>query len=132
MSRHLLANASRQWPLAALLLAGLILATPAQAFRCGSRIITEGDTRAEVRAKCGEPVDVDRRSVWRRPVVWLHGRPYFASSDQVEIPIESWVYNLGPQKLMRRLRFEDGRVVQIETLGYGYHEHRNTSYPEQR
>lgn len=132
MSRPLFANASRQWPLAVLLLAGMLVAAPAQAFRCGSRIITEGDTRAEVRAKCGEPADVERRSVWRRPVVWLHGRPYFASSDQVEIPIESWVYNLGPQKLMRRLRFEDGRVVEIETLGYGYHEPRHSSYQESR
>jgi Protein of unknown function (DUF2845) len=32
------------------------------------------------------------------------------------------VYNLGPSKLMRRLRFEDGKLVDIETLGYGYYE----------
>lgn len=31
-------------------------------------------------------------------------------------------YNLGPQKLMRRIVFEDGAVVDIETLGYGYRE----------
>jgi hypothetical protein len=97
-------------------------AAPAHAFRCGSRIVSEGDTRAEVRAKCGEPADVERRSVWRRPVAWLHGRPYVLSTDSVEIPVESWIYNLGPRKLMRRVRFEDGRVVEIETLGYGYHE----------
>jgi hypothetical protein len=53
--------------------------------------------------------------------VWIHGRPFHVSRDLVEIPIESWVYNLGPHKLMRRVRFEDGVVVEIETLGYGYH-----------
>jgi hypothetical protein len=37
------------------------------------------------------------------------------------VSVESWIYNLGPNKLMRRIRFEDGIVVQIETLGYGYH-----------
>jgi hypothetical protein len=38
----------------------------------------------------------------------------------IEIPVDVWVYNLGPSKLMRRIRFEDGRVVAIDTLGYGY------------
>jgi hypothetical protein len=97
------------------------LATPAHAFRCGTHLVHEGDTRSEVRAKCGEPADITHRSVWRRPVVWIHGRPFHVSRDLVEIPIESWVYNLGPHKLMRRVRFEDGVVVEIETLGYGYH-----------
>lgn len=100
---------------------GLALALPAQAFRCGTRLVHEGDTRAEVRAKCGEPDDVERRSVWRRPVVWIHGRPWHLSQDLVEIPVEAWIYNLGPHKLMRRVHFEDGLVVEIETLGYGYH-----------
>jgi uncharacterized protein YvpB len=38
----------------------------------------------------------------------------------VEIPVEVWVYNLGPNKLMRRLRFEDGLLVNVDELGYGY------------
>jgi Protein of unknown function (DUF2845) len=114
-------SAQKFW-LAGALLAAALSAAPAQAFRCGSRLVSEGDTRAAVRAKCGEPADVEHRSVWRQPVVWVHGRPYHLSSDQIEIPVESWVYNLGPNKLMRRLRFEDGVVVEIETLGYGYYE----------
>ena len=40
----------------------------------------------------------------------------------IEVPVENWIYNLGPNKLMRRLRFEGGVVAEIETLGYGYHE----------
>jgi hypothetical protein len=97
---------------------------PAHAFRCGTHLVHEGDTRAEVASKCGDPTDVERRSVWRRPVFWHYGRPHYASHDVVEIPIESWIYNLGPHKLMRRVVFEDGRVKEIETLGYGYHERR--------
>jgi hypothetical protein len=38
------------------------------------------------------------------------------------VPVENWIYNLGPNKLMRRLRFEGGIVAEIETLGYGYHD----------
>ena len=38
---------------------GLIAASPSfAALRCGSRIVSEGDTRDEVAAKCGEPTDV--------------------------------------------------------------------------
>ena len=96
-------------------------ASPAYAFRCGTKLVHEGDTRAEVEAKCGAATEVETRTVWRRPVAWIHGRPYHLGFDEVEIPVELWTYNLGPNKFMRRVRFEDGRVVEIETLGYGYH-----------
>ena len=95
--------------------------TRADGFRCGTRLVVEGTTRGEVVARCGEPTDVERRSILRRPVLWRHGRPYFLSDDLVEVPVETWTYNLGPNKLMRRLRLEDGLVVEIDTLGYGYH-----------
>lgn len=106
-----------------ILIAGLALAaaSPAYAFRCGSHLVTEGATRSEVVARCGEPTEIDRRSnILRQPLVWIRGRPYSVGDALIEIPVEIWVYNLGPNKLMRRLRFEDGVLVDIETLGYGY------------
>jgi hypothetical protein len=106
-----------------LLMLGVFAAGPAHAdgFRCGTRLVLEGATRSEVSAKCGEPTEVTTmRSVYRRPVIWSNGRPYFIGEDFIEVPVESWVYNLGPNKLMRRIRFEAGVVTDIETLGYGY------------
>jgi hypothetical protein len=91
----------------------LAAASPAFAFRCGSHLITEGDTRSEVIAHCGEPTEVESRSAILRP--------YTVGDSFVEVPVDVWVYNLGPNKLMRRLRFEDGKLVDIETLGYGYY-----------
>jgi hypothetical protein len=106
---------------AAVLVLGLLASSPAFAFRCGSKLVVEGDTRGEVLAKCGEPTDIIAlRSVFRRPMIWTNGRPYYIGTDYMEVPVESWVYNLGPNKLMRRLRFEDGVVADIETLGHGY------------
>ena len=102
---------------------GLLVASTAVAdgFRCGTRVITEGATRSEVASKCGEPTDVvNERSIFRRPVVWGYGRPMYVGEDAIEIPVEIWTYNLGPNKLMRRIRFEGGVVTLIETLGYGY------------
>jgi Protein of unknown function (DUF2845) len=102
------------------LVLALAAAAPAYAFRCGTKLVTEGDTRSQVIAKCGEPTEVERRSTFREPVVIVGGRAFRGGLGLVEIPIEFWVYNLGPSKLMRRIRFEDGVVVEIETLGYGY------------
>jgi hypothetical protein len=103
------------------LVLALAAAAPAYAsFRCGSKLVNEGDTRGQVIAKCGEPTEVDRRTVLREPIVWVGGRAYRSSIGLAEVPVEFWIYNLGPSKLMRRLVFEDGKVVDIETLGYGY------------
>jgi hypothetical protein len=108
---------------ALLVVLGLLACSPAFAFRCGSKIVVEGDTRDQVVSKCGQPTDiVSLRSVFRRPMIWSHGRPYYIGTDYMEVPVESWIYNLGPNKLMRRLRLEGGVVVEIETLGYGYFE----------
>jgi hypothetical protein len=105
---------------ALLLLLGCLASSPAFAFYCGTKLIHEGQTRGEVRAKCGEPAEIEVRSILRRPVSWIGGTPVFVGSDFVEIPVEFWTYNFGPNKLMRRLRFEGGDLVEIETLEHGY------------
>jgi hypothetical protein len=106
--------------LAALL---LTIAVPASAdgMRCGSKLMSQGDPRAKVRQFCGEPTDVQTRSILRRPTFNFGGRIYSYGDGYVEVPVEIWTYNLGPYKLMREIRFVDGRVEDIETLGYGYH-----------
>lgn len=105
-----------------LILAGLATTAHADAMRCGSRLVSEGDTRSQVRAMCGEPSDVQTRTILRRPYYDFHGRLIYFGDGLIEIPVEVWTYNFGPYKLMRRVRFVDGQVEEIETLGYGYHE----------
>jgi hypothetical protein len=106
--------------LAALL---LMVAVPASAdgLRCGSKLVSTGDPRAKVRQFCGEPTDVQTRAILRRPTFGFGGRIYSYGDGFVEVPVEIWTYNFGPYKLMRQIRFVDGRVEDIETLGYGYH-----------
>ncbi len=99
-----------------------LLAAPAWAFRCGNRLVTEGDTQESVRAKCGNPSEVRRQQLLRPAVIWRYGRPFRVGNGAIEVTGESWIYNLGPNRFMRRVRFEVGVVVEIETLGYGYHE----------
>lgn len=96
-------------------------AARADSLRCGNRLVVEGTTRGEVTAWCGAPAEVQERHVLRPPVVWYYGRPVrVAGAGYLEVRIETWTYNLGPNKLMRRVTIEDGEVTGIETLGYGY------------
>jgi hypothetical protein len=80
---------------------------------CGDRIISTGDTKSDVLAKCGEPF-------------------YRTSHDEevrerlddnldrnIIVTIEEWTYNFGPQRFMRIVTFRNGRVVDVRTGNYG-------------
>jgi len=94
----------------------LAAAAPAHAFRCGSRIITTGDHAEKLLRYCGEPVSVQTR-VLQLPYV-RDRRPYPGIID--EVVVEEWIFNRGPQHLMRSVRLENGFVAEIKSLGYGY------------
>ena len=70
----------------------VLAASPAfAAIRCGTQLVSEGDTRSEVAAKCGEPTEiVTEKSVFRRPVIWSGGRPYYIGEDSIEIQVEAF------------------------------------------
>jgi hypothetical protein len=95
-------------------------AVQADTFQCGTALVSTGDTRDQVMAKCGNPSDVERSSVFIQSTAWVNGVPVSAGNSMIEVPVELWLYNFGPTQLMRRVRFESGRVVLIEILGYGY------------
>jgi hypothetical protein len=106
---------------AAMFLLAFAAPVSADAMRCGSKLVSNGDTRAKVRQMCGAPTDVQTRTILRRPYYDFHGRLVYFGDGLIEIPVEIWTYNFGPYKLMRRVRFFDGLVEDIDTLGYGYH-----------
>ena len=95
-------------------------AAAADSFRCGSRLITDGDSTDKVEALCGPPSSIQRHEILARRYHWFRGRPYYSSLEPEPIQVEYWTYNLGSRKLMRRLKFEDGLLVDIETLSHGY------------
>jgi hypothetical protein len=93
----------------------------AQAMECGNKLITRGDTSSEVAARCGNPTHVEHSVITRSAAgSWINGQWVQSGGSQVEISVEVWLYNLGPDKFMRQIRFEDGHVVKIETLDYGF------------
>jgi hypothetical protein len=104
----------------AALLAPLLLplGASADALRCGSKIISEGDPIEKVLEYCGEPVATKRTWITRQPRYEYGGQeiPFPGSED---VPVDLWTYDFGANKLMRRIRFVAGKVDSIETLEHG-------------
>jgi len=88
--------------------------------RCGTKLMTDGDPAAKVEALCGPPESIERREILRN---YGYHRGY-AINSAYEVSVEIWTYNFGPHKLMYRLRFEDGLLVDVDTLTHGYHSSR--------
>jgi hypothetical protein len=110
----------------------LLTSTSAFGFRCGRKIVTENMHEAQVLRACGNPTTSRhmgyavraayvpvRRSV--SPGLTVENFPGYGRFVE-EVALTEYVYNFGPRKLMRRLMFEGGILVKIETIGYGYRE----------
>jgi hypothetical protein len=100
---------------AASMLPGLALA---DTMRCGSKLISEGDTQDEVLQYCGEPAEQRRTWIVRQPRFEVGGQEYSFKGEE-EVPVDLWTYDFGPNKLMRRVRMVAGKVDSIETLEHG-------------
>lgn len=105
--------------------AALAFAGPAAAdsMRCGTKLMTDGDPVDKVQSYCGPPASIERREILRP---WGYQRGVTVHSTY-EVSVEIWTYNFGPNKLMYRLRFEDGLLVDVDTLSHGYHSSLNGS-----
>jgi len=107
---------------------GLMLFSDAWALRCGNRIIQEGMSEARVIQLCGDPFTtrflgyVLRPYVVKRPsgIGGLSARRHVYGGFHQELAVTEMLFNFGPRKLMRRIRFEGGLVTSIETAGYGH------------
>lgn len=86
--------------------------------RCGTVLVSLGDTKLETLLKCGEPVWRETLAGGCCPGSYLRraGGRFKTYSGF----FEEWTYNFGPQQFMRILRFQNGRLVDIELGEYGY------------
>ena len=90
----------------------LMLSVPclaASSLRCGNKVISVGDTKAQVLAKCGEPLLVEAGTVEKRS----RQRTGTASAEQ-------WTYNFGPSKFMKILTFRGSKLMRIEDGDRGF------------
>lgn len=101
------------------------------AFRCGTSLVSEGDTKPEVIQKCGEPDYIDS---WEEVRISrdfpssrendLKTRSYRSYREPIlvkeYVAIDVWTYNLGSNRFTRYLSFENGILREITTGKRGY------------
>lgn len=101
------------------------------AFRCGTALVNLGDRIPEVIQKCGEPDYIDS---WQEerisrdyssprefdPKTYYYRRNRKPLLVKEFVTIDIWTYNLGPNRFIRYLTFENGILTEITTGDRGY------------
>ncbi|MEW6663609.1 MAG: DUF2845 domain-containing protein [Thermodesulfobacteriota bacterium] len=84
----------------------LLLGSPSPSagdtFRCGSNLVSVGDTMGKVVLTCGNPS-------------WKDSVGYSGGLQEIQI----WYYNCGTDDFLYALHFLGGRLQRIESQGYG-------------
>jgi hypothetical protein len=99
----------------------------ADGMRCGTRLISAGDSTYAVKSRCGDPQDATRRvetRTERRRVRVPCGPNNEARCDRVQevsadVVVDEWTYDFGPQRFVHYLTFLDGKLARVETGSYG-------------
>lgn len=72
---------------------------------------------AEVEAKCGEPAQKRHSTI---PAKYKNRwGEWIIDNSETGSEVDEWVYDFGPNKLMVQVRFLDGALQDVKTLGYG-------------
>ena len=93
----------------------LYLPLPVHAFRCGSGLVSVGDSKGKVLIECGKPTFKDKvadRETRRRTGTKKTGAKTTKS-------VEQWTYNCGKDDFIYVLTFEGGKLIREETDGRG-------------
>ena len=88
-------------------------------FRCGAGLIEIGDGREAVVSRCGEPDEVQR---WEEDPNSYISQIYDYELERYRLPklvkgpirMERWTYDLGSNRFIRYLYFQNGRLYKIE------------------
>lgn len=98
---------------------GLFAMSDAYAFRCGTSLALKGDHLIEILKKCGEP---DYKEKYSKQGFGFHQIHPVLSLQRTygTIVVEVWTYNRGPHRFIQQLKFENGFLKEIKSLGYGF------------
>lgn len=107
----------------------LSLAAPAYAdgMRCGTKLVSDGDSPYQVRNVCGNPDQAVSRVELRTVSQWVDGPCLYRGQVRcgqmvqytIQVQVDEWLYDFGPTQFIRNLVFEDGRLIRLYTGAYG-------------
>lgn len=75
----------------------------ADSYRCGQKIVRDGDTSGELLRICGEPRHRDRGKAWVK-----------VNGSLREVSVQRWYYKKSARSLERIVMIHKGRIAAIE------------------
>ncbi|HPC85149.1 MAG TPA: DUF2845 domain-containing protein [Smithellaceae bacterium] len=92
-----------------------LAAGDALAFRCGSGMVSTGDSKARVLIVCGKPTAKEKQVDKNKTFKTAGKKKIKKSAGRAEV----WYYNCGSQDYIYALTFEDGILKKEDTEGKG-------------
>jgi hypothetical protein len=86
----------------------------AETLDCNGGIVSVGDSRVDLLAKCGEPDAKDQH------YEEISERLDSVTKRKLIVAVDVWTYNYGPSQLIRIVTMKNGRIAEIQAGGYGY------------
>lgn len=83
-------------------------------FACNENVVSLGFNKAEVLIKCGKPTWTSNSTQH------IIDNAYTPLETRFSTATEQWIYNFGPNRLVRILTFENGRLTHVDASDYGY------------
>lgn len=93
----------------------------ADMMRCETgRVVSSGDTTADVLTRCGEPTQQESRRDCPKPRASKSRAGRQRSFHETDcVTVDTWTYDFGPRRLVQALIFKNNRLEAIQTHGYG-------------
>ena len=86
----------------------------AWAFRCGSGLVSDGDSKTQVMVTCGKPTSKEKSCENRQYTTTTN-----KNSRKCGKKLEVWYYNCGYNDFIYKLTFENGKLIDETTEGRG-------------
>jgi len=89
------------------------------AFRCGSGLVTSGDTKTQVTVTCGKPTSKEKACEGRQTSARTDKNGKTIKSKKCAHKVDIWYYNCGDNDYIYALTFENGKLTKESNEGRG-------------
>jgi hypothetical protein len=97
----------------------LLAAANSWAFRCGSGLVSEGDSKTQVQVTCGKPTSKEKSCENRREYTTVDKSGRVKKHTKCGKKVEVWHYNCGDNDFIYKLTFENDKLTDEDSEGHG-------------
>lgn len=91
----------------------------AWAFRCGSGLVSDGDSKTQVMVTCGKPTSKEKSCENSQQYTTIDKYGKVKNHRKCGKKLEVWYYNCGDNDFIYKLTFENGKLADETNEGRG-------------